>query len=68
MKLVFERSRPGAGTSYFSANDVEICVLPEHLLRETPLRLPELSETQISRHYTKLASEVFGVNNGFYPL
>lgn len=68
MKLVFERSRKGAGTSYFPANDVEDRVLPEHLLRETPLRLPELSETQISRHYTKLASEVFGVNNGFYPL
>jgi len=36
--------------------------------RELPLRLPELSETEISRHYTALAKQVHGVNDGFYPL
>ena len=30
--------------------------------------LPELSETEISRHYTALAKRAHGVNNGFYPL
>ena len=30
--------------------------------------LPELSETDLSRHYTELVKQVHGVNCGFYPL
>ena len=30
--------------------------------------LPEMSETQLSRHYTELAKKTHGVNDGFYPL
>lgn len=37
-------------------------------LRRKPLLLPEVSETEISRHYTELAGQTYGVNNGFYPL
>jgi glycine dehydrogenase subunit 2 len=32
------------------------------------LPLPEMSETQLSRHYTELAKKTHGVNDGFYPL
>lgn len=42
--------------------------LPEALARKSALPLPELSETEISRHYTVLANRAHGVNNGFYPL
>ena len=30
--------------------------------------LPEISETEISRHYTELCRHTYGVNCGFYPL
>ena len=67
MKLVFERSRAGRGTAYLPDCDV-----PQYTLkgeeRERPLRLPELPETEVDRHYTELAAQTHGVNKGFYPL
>ncbi len=67
MKLVFERSHAGRGTAYLPASDVPE-VLPDAALRERPLRLPELSEIEVDRHYTSLAKQAYGVNDGFYPL
>ena len=32
------------------------------------LKLPELSENDLSRHYTELVKKTHGVNDGFYPL
>ena len=52
----------------FPACDVPVTSLPEALARKSALPLPELSETEISRHYTALANRAHGVNNGFYPL
>ena len=67
MKLIFERSVPGRKTDYIPASDVPS--VPFDLKkREKKLRLPELSETQVDRHYTALARETRGVNGGFYPL
>lgn len=43
-------------------------VLPEGFLRKKPLHLPHVSENELSRHYTELAKQVHGVNDGFYPL
>lgn len=67
MKLVFERSMPERECSILPECDV-----PEVKLsgfeREKALNLPELSENDISRHYTELAEHTHGVNNGFYPL
>lgn len=68
MKLVFERSVKGRGGDYLPPNDVENYELPSSLLRESAPRLPELPEIEVSRHYTALAENVYGVNNGFYPL
>jgi len=39
-----------------------------HLVRTQPLRLPDLSEPQVARHYTALSKMNFGVDDGFYPL
>jgi len=68
MKLIFEKSVPGRGMQYLPECDVEEISLPAHLIRETALKLPELSETDVSRHYTELNKQVHGVNCGFYPL
>lgn len=68
MKLIFERSVPGRRCSVVPASDVPATELPQELRRKAPLHLPELSETDLSRHYTELGKQVYGVNDGFYPL
>ena len=67
MKLVFERSMPGRGTRYLPDLDVPVH-LPDAAARQAALNLPELPETETDRHYTALAGQTYGVNNGFYPL
>lgn len=67
MKLIFERSVPGRGQDIFPECDVEV-KLPESPLREKAPNLPEISENELGRHYTKLARASRGVNDGFYPL
>ena len=66
MKTLFERSISGRHCTILPVSDVPECT--PATCREKPLRLPELSETDISRHYTELAKQTFGVNDGFYPL
>ena len=68
MKLVFERSVPGRRGCRIPAPDVPRADIPEALLRTAPPCLPELSETDVSRHYAELEKQVYGVNDGFYPL
>ncbi len=68
MKLVFERSRAGRSNDFIPKLDVEKKELPEGFARKQALRLPEISQVDMSRHYTELADNSFGVNNGFYPL
>ncbi len=50
------------------ACDVETVELPEGFARTEAPALPEMSETDISRHYSELCRKVHGVNCGFYPL
>jgi len=68
MQLIFEKSKAGRGCTLLPACDVPEVQLPEELKREQALNLPELAETDISRHYTALAKRAHGVNDGFYPL
>jgi len=68
MKLIFEKSRQGRGCSVLQKADVNYAKVPEHLKRQSKLRLPELSETDLVRHYTELSKRTYGLNNGFYPL
>ena len=68
MKLIFEKSVPGRGMTLLPACDVETVELPAGLRRTSAPALPELSETDLSRHYTELNQHVHGVNCGFYPL
>ena len=68
MKLIFEKSVPGRHCSLLPACDVPEVKLPASLQREVKPALPEMSETDISRHYTALCKRIHGVNDGFYPL
>ena len=66
--LIFEKSRPGRGCDLLPECDVEVTLPQEKDKREKKLHLPELSEIELSRHYTELAKKSHGVNDGFYPL
>ena len=68
MKLIFEKSVPGRGMQMLPECDVEAVALPEGLARASAPKLPEISENDLSRHYTELNKRVHGVNCGFYPL
>jgi len=66
--VIIERSsegRVGFSVSSLEASSVNI---PPGLLRKTPPRLPELSETEVVRHYIRLSQENYGVDLGIYPL
>ncbi|MEG2087115.1 MAG: aminomethyl-transferring glycine dehydrogenase subunit GcvPB [Angelakisella sp.] len=67
MKLLFEKSVAGRGCALLPKSDVPAAVLPAKT-RKNPPHLPQLAEIDISRHYTELAKQVHGVNDGFYPL
>ena len=68
MKLIFEKSVAGRRCAILPACDVDPVELPEDFARTEAPSLPEMSETDISRHYSELCRKVHGVNCGFYPL
>lgn len=68
MKLLFERSHAGRHTDILPECDTPPFEYDGALLRSELPKLPELSEIEISRHYTELAKQTYGVNDGFYPL
>ena len=68
MKLIFERSVPGRRCTLLPACDVPVWEVPETLKRESAPSLPEVSEIDLTRHYSELGKQVYGVNDGFYPL
>jgi glycine dehydrogenase subunit 2 len=51
----------------FPQPDVPLAPLPEGLLRPD-LPLPELSEVDVIRHYTRLSQLNYSIDTGFYPL
>lgn len=70
--VVFEASVPGRkGYSLPIPGVPEIPVdtlLPRGALRSEPAVLPELSEVDVVRHFTRLSQLNFAVDEGFYPL
>ena len=42
-------------------------VIPNHLLRDYKPELPEVSESQVVRHYTNLSIKNHHVDKNFYP-
>ena len=43
-------------------------LIPENMRRKSQLRLPELSEVEVVRHFTRLSEMNYGVDSGLYPL
>ncbi len=67
-KLIFEVSKPGRIGYNLPKNHIGQYEMPQELQRKAPLELPEVTELDIVRHYTKLSLKNFGVDQGFYPL
>jgi len=42
--------------------------IPAHLLRGSAPKLPELSEIEVIRHFTRLSRLNYSVDSNFYPL
>jgi len=67
-QLIFERSRSGRrapAQAPLVAADAEI---PAEVGRTDPPLLPEVSELQVVRHYTRLSQQNFSIDTHFYPL
>ena len=43
-------------------------LIPRDMLRKNPPALPELSEVEVVRHYTRLSEMNYGIDSGLYPL
>ncbi|MDD3762747.1 MAG: aminomethyl-transferring glycine dehydrogenase subunit GcvPB [Nevskiales bacterium] len=68
-KLIFEVSRPGR--TAFAQNPgtgVDVSGIPEALRRSDKPLLPEVSEMQAVRHFTRLSQKNFSIDTHFYPL
>ena len=67
-KLIFELSSPGrSADAQYPQVPVEAPV-PSSFKRAKPPRLPEVSELQAVRHYTRLSQLNFSIDTHFYPL
>ena len=71
--LSFDLSRPGRIACALPELDVPAAPLPpESALRRDPdgrgLRLPELSQPDLVRYFTRLSQRNYGVDTAFYPL
>ncbi|WP_028007904.1 aminomethyl-transferring glycine dehydrogenase subunit GcvPB [Solimonas flava] len=68
-KLIFEVSRPGRTATAQNPNrGVDLSAIPEALRRQDPPNLPEVSEMQAVRHFTRLSQKNFSIDTHFYPL
>ena len=67
--LIFEESRSGRrAQAQAPADQPAPSDIPEHLLRRDVAALPEVSEMQAVRHYTRLSQKNFSIDTHFYPL
>lgn len=68
-ELIFDISRTGR-RAYAQAPrpPSSSSSLPRHLRRQQPPRLPEVSELEAVRHYTRLSQLNFSIDTHFYPL
>jgi len=68
-KLIFEVSRAGrSADAQHPQVAVNLAAVPEALRRRTKPKLPEVSELQAVRHYTRLSRLNFSIDTHFYPL
>lgn len=67
--LIFEHSQPGRRNySQAPQTKAESKDIPDKLRRKKRPLLPEVSEMQAVRHYTRLSQKNFSIDTQFYPL
>src|ERR1051325_5892088 len=67
--LIFEHSQPGRRNySQAPQTKAEATDIPAKLRRQQRPLLPEVSEMQAVRHYTRLSQKNFSIDTQFYPL
>ena len=67
--LIFEQSRAGRrALGQAPGVAAPLTDIPERYLRRQTPRLPEVSEMQVVRHYTRLSQRNFSIDTHFYPL
>jgi len=67
--LIFERSQPGRrNPAQAPLHTAASSGIPAALLRTDRPRLPEVSEMDAVRHYTRLSQKNFSIDTNFYPL
>ena len=73
---IFEMGRPGSRGYTLPKLEKEIVeavkrpeeIIPEKMRRKNAPKLPELSEVEVVRHFTRLSQMNYGVDSGLYPL
>lgn len=66
--LVFELGKEGrGGLSFPDFGETQACEVPSQIGRQD-LRLPQLSEVEVVRHFTRLSQMNWGIDTGPYPL
>jgi len=67
--LIFDHSRPGrTAAAQLPAAGGSLDDLPAELRRKDAPALPEVSELDVVRHYTRLSQKNFSIDTQFYPL
>ncbi len=71
-KLIFEKSSPGRTAYSLPECDVPVKpieeLLPKRFLRSKTAELPEVTELDVVRHFTRLSQLNYCVDTNFYPL
>ena len=69
-KTVYEKGQPSQHAYSLPKDDKVFQQFqpPKNLLRQTAIPLPELSEIDLTRHYSNLARRNVGIDTTFYPL
>jgi len=67
--LIFEESRSGRRAAAQAPLQAEaLAEVPASALRSQALKLPEVSELQAVRHFTRLSQKNYSIDTHFYPL
>lgn len=66
--LIFDKSRSGRRAFAQAPANAATSTIPESMLRTDKPRLPEASELQTVRHFTRLSQMNFSIDTQFYPL
>jgi len=67
-KLIFEKSRSGRRAFAQAPRETAATDIPDALRRTDKPGLPEASELQVVRHFTRLSQLNFSIDTQFYPL